>query len=77
VEGYRPTVHLRSPDLDNMLEKLQKLISKQQQSILMHISLVCLAYKMCKFYIVKDVLSKDDLLKVLLIKFDGLETLVK
>ena len=60
-----------------MLHKLQKLISKQQQSILMHISLVCLAYKMCKFYIVKDVLSKDDLLKVLLIKFDGLETLVK
>ena len=43
----------------------------------MHISLVCLAYKMCKFYIVKDVLSKDDLLKVLLIKFDGLETIVK
>ena len=31
----------------------------------MHIVLVCLAYKMCKFYIVKDILSKEDLLKVL------------
>ena len=43
----------------------------------MYICLVCLAYKMCKFHIAKDILSKDDILKVLSIQVDGLESLTK
>jgi hypothetical protein len=66
VEPYRTKVEATvNNECQNILNKLQKFCSKQRQSLLMHISLICLAYKMCKFYIVKDILSKDDLLKVL------------
>jgi len=80
IEPKRPTIRgakERSPEFETMLHKIQKFCAKQRQSILIHICLVCLAYKMCKFYIVKDILSKDDILKVLAIQVDGLESLTK
>jgi hypothetical protein len=41
---------------------IQRLHSKLKQSIMMYLYLIVLAYRTQKFYIIKDLLSKDDLI---------------
>ena len=48
---------------------MQRLSSKIRKNLVMHICLVILAYLMGKFYIVKELLSSEDLQKVLKIDF--------